>query len=212
MTTTSATSLHVEPGELANRLAAATPRELHIDGFRRASVLVPLLYGPNGVELLFTVRAAKLKSHAGEIAFPGGRLDPGETHVQAALRETEEEVGLHVAPEQVLGRLSDHPSPAGYVATPFVAQVPWPQQLTLNPAEVDAVFTVPLAELAATEPQTRVAELHRYRRLLYAYPWGKYLIWGFTGNVVRDFLEVLTGDQQLAIDPFDPEQGHGVER
>ncbi|MFA5593650.1 MAG: CoA pyrophosphatase [Trueperaceae bacterium] len=193
-----------DPRLLAERLAAATPRKLQIDGFRRASVLVPLLYGPDGVEVLFTVRAARLKSHAGEIAFPGGRLDPGETHVEAALRETEEEVGLSVTPDQVLGRLSDHPSPAGYVATPYVAQVPWPQELTLNPGEVDAVFTVPLAELLAIEPQTRVAELARYRRLLYSYPWGEYLIWGFTGNVVRDLLEVIAGDPTGPNDPFDP--------
>ena len=193
-----------DPQRLAERLAAAAPRNLQIDGFRRASVLVPLLYGPDGVEVLFTVRAARLKSHAGEIAFPGGRLDPGETHMEAALRETEEEVGLSVTPEQVLGRLSDHPSPAGYVATPYVAQVPWPQELTLNPAEVDAAFTVPLAELAAIEPQTRVAELARYRRLLYSYRWGEYLIWGCTGNVVRDLLEVIAGDPSGATDPFDP--------
>src|SRR5690554_124198 len=193
-----------DPQELRRRLAAAEPRALEIAGFRRASVLVPLLYGPGGVELLFTVRAARLKSHAGEIAFPGGRVDPGETHLEAALRETEEEVGLSVSEEQVLGRLSDHPSPAGYVATPIVAQLPWPQEMTLNPAEVDAVFTVPLAELAAIEPQTRVAELDRYRRLLYSYPWGEYLIWGFTGNVVRDLLEVLTEDDARGTDPFDP--------
>jgi len=194
-----------DPQELRRRLAAARPRGLEIDGFRRASVLVPLLYGPDGVEVLFTVRAAKLSSHAGEIAFPGGRLDPGETHVEAALRETEEEVGLVVSEDQVLGRLSDHPSPAGYVATPYVAQVPWPQELTLSPAEVDAVFTVPLDELAAIEPRTRVAELQKYRRLLYSYPWGEYLIWGFTGNVVRDLLEAITNGQAQGHDPFDPE-------
>ena len=62
-----------------------------------------------------------------------------------------------------------------------------------------------LAELAAVEPQTRVAELAKYRRLLYAYPWGEYLIWGFTGNVVRDLLEVLAGEPGTAYDPFDPE-------
>ncbi len=212
MTTTSPTGLHTEPLDLSQRLAAAAPRELQIEGFRRASVLVPLLYGPGGVELLFTVRAARLKSHAGEIAFPGGRLDPGETHVEAALRETAEEVGLSVARDQVLGRLSDHPSPAGYVATPFVARVPWPQALTLNPTEVEAVFTVPVAELAATEPQTRVAELGRYRRLLYAYPWGEHLIWGFTGNVVRELLEVMAGDAAAGVDPFDPGEGGERER
>ncbi len=191
--------------ELERRLKAGEPRRLEIEGFRPAAVLVPLLDGPEGVELLLTVRAADLKSHAGEIAFPGGRLDAGESHLEAALRETAEEVGLEVSEEQVLGRLSDHPSPAGYVATPFVARVPWPQQLTLNPGEVDAYFTVPLRELAEVEPETRVAELKRYRRLLYSYPWGEYLIWGFTGNVVRDLLEVAYGPEGAgATDPFEP--------
>jgi len=196
--------------ELARRLAAHAPRRMEIEGFRRAAVLVPLLDAPGGVEVLFTVRAAALKSHAGEIAFPGGRLDPGESHLEAALRETQEEVGLVVTPEQVLGRLSDHPSPAGYVATPFVARVPWPQPLELNTAEVDTVFSVPLAELAAIEPDTRVAELKRYRRLLYSYPWGEYLIWGFTGNVVRDLLEAASAPgadeagEAGASDPFEP--------
>ena len=196
--------------ELARRLAAHAPRRMEIEGFRRAAVLVPLLDAAGGVEERFTVRAAALKSHAGEIAFPGGRLDPGESHLEAALRETQEEVGLVVTPEQVLGRLSDHPSPAGYVATPFVARVPWPQPLELNTAEVDTVFSVPLAELAAIEPDTRVAELKRYRRLLYSYPWGEYLIWGFTGNVVRDLLEAASAPgaaeagEAGASDPFEP--------
>lgn len=194
---------HIE--SLAKRLAQSEPRTLHIEGFRRAGVLVPLLDGPDGTELLFTVRAAHLKSHAGDVAFPGGRLEDGESSIDAALRETEEEVGLTVTRDQVLGRLSDHPSPAGYVATPIVARVPWPQELKLNSAEVDAVFTVPLAYLAAAEPQTRVAELDRYRRLLYSYPWGEYIIWGFTGNVVRDLLEVLSGEASAADDPFEPE-------
>lgn len=190
--------------ELAVRLAATEPRRLQIEGFRRAGVLVPLLEAPTGPELLFTVRAAKLSSHAGEVAFPGGRLEPGESHEQAALRETEEEVGLKVHPRQVIGRLSDHPSPAGYVATPVVARVPWPQELVINHGEVASVFTVPLAALAAMEPRTRVSQLPQYRRLLYSYPWGQYDIWGFTGNVVRDLLEVAFGHARQADDPFDP--------
>lgn len=191
--------------ELEARLAAGRPRRMEIDGFRRAAVLVPMLDGPAGVELLFTVRAAKLRRHAGEIAFPGGRLEPGEDDVQAALRETMEEVGLDVHPRQVLGTLSDHPSPAGYVATPLVARVPWPQELTLDPGEVASVFTVPLERLRTITPQTRVAELASYRRLLYSYPWGEHLIWGFTGNVVRDLLEALYGDAgEPDFDPFEP--------
>lgn len=188
---------------LASRLAAFRPHQLVIPGFRPASVLVPLLDGPDGLELLFTVRASRLRSHGGEVSFPGGRVEPGESHVEAALRETQEEVGLAVAPEQVIGRLSDHPSPARYVAVPVVAVVPWPQELDLNPGEVAEAFTVPVAELAATEPGTREASLLQYRRLLYSYPWGDHVIWGFTGNVVRELLEVANGHPGDP-DPFDP--------
>lgn len=201
---TSPTPPALQLDQLAALLAATSPRRLQIEGFRRAGVLVPVLDAPGGLALLFTVRAARLNSHAGEVAFPGGRLEPGESHQQAALRETEEEVGLKVAPQQVLGTLSDHPSPAGYVATPVVARVPWPQELTINPGEVASVFTVPLAALAAIEPDTRVATLPHYRRLLYSYPWQGHSIWGFTGNVVRELLEVAYGQGRPDTDPFQP--------
>lgn len=185
---------------IEGRLAATQPRSLEIPGFRRAAVLVPLLDGEEGLELLLTVRAAHLHKHAGEIAFPGGRLEPGETDLEAALRETHEEVGLVVSPDQVLGRLSDHPSPAGYVATPLVARLPWPQRVTPDPAEVAKIFTVPLATLLATTPTTRPARLASYQRLLYTYQCGDYKIWGFTGNVIHELLTVLAGQ----IDKSDP--------
>lgn len=197
--------LLANPDLVAQRLAEHQPRSLTIEGFRRAGVLVPLLDTPGGLEVLFTVRAANLKSHAGDVAFPGGRLEAGESSLQAALRETMEEIGLVVTPDQVLARLSDHPSPAGYVATPFVARVAWPQPLTLNAGEVHTVFTVPLTHLATVEPQTHIAQLNQYRRLLYAYPWQDYSIWGFTGNVVRELLQALAGTAATDLDPFNPD-------
>lgn len=178
---------------MARRLARSGARQLSIAGFRRAAVLVPVLEASDGLALLFTVRAAGLRRHANEIAFPGGRLEAGETVLDAALRETFEEVGLTVAPEDVLGTLSDHPSPAGYVATPVVARVPWPQPVTLDPGEVAEVFTVPLAELVATEPESEVRTMQHYRRRIFAYTCRGRRIWGFTGNVVHDLLEVVHG-------------------
>jgi len=186
--------------EISSKLAASTPRRLSIAGFRRAAVLVPVLQTATGPELLFTVRAAGMRSHAGQIAFPGGRLEPGEDSVDAAVREAAEEVGLEVSRGDILGALSDHPSPAGYVATPVVACVRWPQQLSLDTNEVDEVFLVPLADLMAIEPGSEFRELESYRRRLYSYPWNGRNIWGFTGNVVRNLLDVLAGS---AGDDFD---------
>lgn len=188
------------------RLAGLTPRRFSIEGFRRAAVLVPLLEGPDGLELLLTVRAGHLRSHAGQIAFPGGRLEPGEDDLAAALRETREEVGLAVRPEEVLGRLSDHPSPAGYVATPLVAVVPWPRRLTPDPSEVAEAFTVPIADLRAITPTHRIGQLEAYRRKIYSYSWHGRDIWGFTGNVIRELLMALYGDGEggQGQDPFEP--------
>ncbi len=174
---------------------------MDIPGFRRAAVLVPLLEAPEGPAVLFTVRADTLANHAGQIAFPGGAADAGESLEAAARRETEEEVGLRVPEDAVLGELSDHPSPAGYVATPVVALLPWPQRLALNPSEVAETFIVPLAELAAITPQSEVRRLHQYRRRIFTYQWRERRIWGFTGNVVKNLLDVLHGRQG---DPFDP--------
>jgi 8-oxo-dGTP pyrophosphatase MutT (NUDIX family) len=172
-------------------LAHHAPTTLAIDGFRNAAVLVPLLEAPAGLELLLTVRASTLRSHAGQIALPGGRLEHGESFVQAAIRETHEEVGLVVEPAAVLGELSDHPSPAGYVARPVVALLPWPQPLSIDPGEVAEVFTVPLAELRTVAPRSELRELKDFRRRIYFYQWRDRDIWGFTGNVIKDLFDVL---------------------
>ncbi len=184
-------AVDLSASEVRERLAAHAPRRMQIEGFRRAAVLVPLLQGPAGFGMLLTVRAQSLRSHAGQIAFPGGRLEVGEDDVEAALRETFEEVGIVVRPDQVVGRLSDHPSPAGYIATPVVAVLPWVTDITPDPDEVAEAFTVPLADLAAIRPTSRVGQLQQYRRRIYSYQWQDRDIWGFTGNVVRDLLVAL---------------------
>lgn len=178
---------------LLERLPSLRRETLDIPGFRRAAVLVPILDAPSGPQVLFTIRAAELRSHAGQIAFPGGRLEPGEDSVAAALRETFEEVGLVLGPANVLGELGDHPSPFGFVATPVVARVPWPQDLAPDPGEVAATFEVPLADLLAIEPTSEERQLLHYRRNLYSYRWHDHDIWGFTGNVVKELLDVLRG-------------------
>jgi 8-oxo-dGTP pyrophosphatase MutT (NUDIX family) len=178
---------------LRERLRTRERERLEIPGFRQAAVLVPLLRGEEGLELLFTVRAEMLTHHAGQIAFPGGGLDPGESIEEAALRETREEIGLEVPRRAILGRLGDHPSPARFIATPVVAELPWPQPVRPNPAEVAEVFSVPLEELRGIVPRWEERVLQDFRRRIHFYAWGERLIWGFTGNVVKELLDLLPG-------------------
>jgi len=100
---------------------------------------------------IITRRAARMKDHAGQWALPGGRLEPGESPTEAALRETDEEVGLRVAPGEVLGLLDDYPTRSGFVITPVVVWGGRNATLDPDPGEVAAVYRVPLMDLE--EPQ-----------------------------------------------------------
>lgn len=173
-------------------LAAPIARGLDLPGHARAAVLVPVLDAPEGPLLLFTVRAAGLSRHAGQVSFPGGRVEPGEDAVAAALREAHEEVGLEVDRADVFGLLDDRASPFGLVATPVVARVSWPVDLRLDPGEVAEVFTVPLVLLAATPVQCETRTHEGGTRLLHRYLVVGRDVWGLTGNIVKDLLDRLT--------------------
>lgn len=171
------------------------------DGFRRAGVLVPILWGADGPRLLFTVRSRTLSHHAGQIAFPGGAVEAGETPEEAARREAWEEVGLDVPPSALLGRLRALPSPAGYLATPVVAVLPVPSRLRLQPSEVEEAFTAPLDELIAIRPTTLHRTLRGEAQTLHRYHWRARDIWGFTGNVVHDLIARLRPDVEAGVRP-----------
>jgi len=135
------------------------------EGLRQAAVALALLPGdaPDGSpegggapSFVLTRRAPKLKAHRGQWALPGGRLDPGETPAQAALRELHEEVGLDLGPERVLGLLDDYPTRSGYNITPVVVWAGRRARLVPNPDEVASVYRVPLLELERPDvPQLR---------------------------------------------------------
>ena len=133
---------------LRSALAARPPRTLRIDGFRPASVLVPLLQRPGGPTLLFTRRTTRVPQHKGEISFPGGGAENGEDAVAAALREAHEEVGLEPGSVEVVGIMDDLPSVSYYVVTPVVASVADPPaSFHAEEFEVHEPFEVPLALL-----------------------------------------------------------------
>ena len=190
------TAVAVKPNAAADAaairatLAAYRRERLHIDGFRAAAVLVPLLPTPDGFDLVFTVRSAQLANHAGQIAFPGGAVEPGEDVVEAALRETWEEIGVRIDRDDVLGLLDEHPSPAGFVATPVVAVLDPAARFRAEPREVADIFSAPARELLEIAPSWEERRLEKFRRRIHYYPWRGRLIWGFTGNVLKNFLEV----------------------
>jgi mutator protein MutT len=133
---------------LADNLASFARRPHAEGGLRPAAVAVTLLSDAEGRPcFVLTRRAEGLRNHGGQWALPGGRLDPGETPLQAALRELQEEVGLELAEDALLGALDDYPTRSGFVITPVVLWAGADARMRPDPGEVAAVYRVPLAEL-----------------------------------------------------------------
>lgn len=135
---------------LAANLARHARRVLAPGGRRPAAVAIVLVPDEaGGLALLLTRRRSRLRRHAGQYALPGGRLDPGETPLAAALRELHEELGVTLAPEAALGVLDDLPTRSGYLVTPFVLWAGARPRLRPSPDEIAAVHEIPLADLFA---------------------------------------------------------------
>jgi 8-oxo-dGTP pyrophosphatase MutT (NUDIX family) len=156
-----------------------------------AAVLIPIICRAEPMVML-TQRHADLSKHAGQIAFPGGRLDAGETALQAALRETQEETGL--APEFVspLGYLDGYLTITQYIVTPVVALVREGFSLQAAPDEVDDIFEVPLSFLMdSANRQTQSREWRGMTRHFYVYPHGARYIWGATAGMIKNLHDRL---------------------
>ncbi len=161
-------------------------RRLRIRRLVPAAVLVPIVDRPGGLSLLLTRRADDLKHHPGQISFPGGRLeDRDEGPTGAALRETQEEVGLHQDHVEVVGYLDNYLTITGYAVTPVVGFVRPGFELTLDTTEVAEAFEVPLSYVLDRERVFR-----RQRRFLgirlpyFEIPYGEYNIWGATAGML----------------------------
>ena len=158
-----------------------------------AAVLFPIVLHEGGHTVLLTQRTAHLKDHAGQIAFPGGRVEDDDlTAVHTALRETEEEIGLARERVEVLGFLPEYRTGTGFRVTPVVATVQPPFDLLPDPFEVAEVFEVPLAFLL--DPLNHQRHSLQYRGALrhyFAMPYGDYFIWGATAGMIRSLSERL---------------------
>ena len=150
-----------------------------------AAVLVGLQHGADP-GILLTKRASHLSHHPGQVAFPGGRIDPGDASAEAAaLREAEEEIGLDAAQVELIGRLPDYATGTGFRISPILALLP--SGLTLRPqeAEVEEIFTLKLATLLdPTAPQRQRAEFRGRMREFWVWPHPTHYIWGATAAIL----------------------------
>ena len=160
---------------------------------RPAGVLIAVRTGPSGAELILTKRSSRLKHHPGQIAFPGGKVDPcDDGPIGAALRESWEEVGLPQDRVTVLGTLPQHETVTGFLVTPVLGVVSGDFTPVPEAGEVEEVFTVPLAYVTA--PANFFIERRRWRgewRRYYAVPYGPYYIWGATARILRGLADRL---------------------
>jgi 8-oxo-dGTP pyrophosphatase MutT (NUDIX family) len=163
---------------------------------RPAAVLVPIVARDNSATVLLTRRAAHLRQHSGQIAFPGGKIDETDgSPVHAALREAREEIGLDARHVEPVGYLDDYVTGTGFRIFPVVAIVRPPFDLTINPSEVDDVFEVPVEFLM--EPANHLLHEREHggvARRFYAMPYGERYIWGATAGMLRNLYVRLYGE------------------
>lgn len=159
-----------------------------------AAVLIALVERPDGLSVLLTRRTRHLAHHAGQISFPGGHQEPGdETPEEAAMRETEEEIGLDRRHLEIVGRLDTYITRTGFSVTPVVAVVEPPFELEPDAYEVDEVFEVPLGFLLDPANHQRHSRPYKGReRQYWAMPYGDYYIWGATAAMLVNLYEFLS--------------------
>jgi 8-oxo-dGTP pyrophosphatase MutT (NUDIX family) len=182
---------------IAERCAAFTrlAASEQATALKRAAVAVALTEASNGADgtaLLLTLRAAGLRAHSSQWALPGGRCDPGETQVQAALRELHEELGVAVGEGDVLGLLDDYPTRSGYLITPVVVWVAANTAIAANPAEVASVHRIALDAIEQEDAFSFTTIPESPRRVIRFHHAGEF-IHAPTAALIYQFREMLAG-------------------
>ncbi len=178
-------------------LQARIPQALETPDFKPAAVLVPIQEREDGDYLVLTKRADLLSSHKGHVAFPGGRIDPQDSGpLAAALRESHEEIGIDPSHVRVLGQLDQVTAGSNYLVSAFVGQIPFPYDFRLNPAETEAVFSVPITALLnprCLRVEPRLDPARRRGEPIYHFYYNGWDIWGATARIVKQLLELAYG-------------------
>jgi 8-oxo-dGTP pyrophosphatase MutT (NUDIX family) len=181
---------------LRRLLAGRAPEARPYPGRRQAAVLIPLFVKDGEVHVVLTKKSGRLRSHGGQVSFPGGGRDPADACLQAtALRESAEEVGIRPEDVEVLGRLEDLPTATtGYVVRPFVGVIPHPYRLVPDGFEVERVLTPPLHWFG--DPARRREEVWERggrRVVVVVYEVDGAVVWGLTARLLASLVELLRG-------------------
>jgi 8-oxo-dGTP pyrophosphatase MutT (NUDIX family) len=176
---------------IRSKLDGYTPETIKLGGLTPAAVAIIVMENQGGASILLTVRTDEVEHHKGEISFPGGRVDEGDkSPLAAALRETHEEIGLDPERLELLGRLDDVISISSYLVTPYVFHLEGkPPALTPQPTEVSEIITVPLTHLLQPTNH-RLDYSYGPGRPLHFFQWEGKDIWGLTGGVLYQLLQV----------------------
>jgi 8-oxo-dGTP pyrophosphatase MutT (NUDIX family) len=194
---------------LTAALASLEPHRATVEGAREAAVLIPIVAEP-APTLILTQRTDTVGSHKGQISFPGGAVDPNDAStLEAALRETQEEIGLDPERVRVIGELDTFPTfVSGFVVTPYIGWLDATPRLQPNPGEVAALLHVPIAEL---NEGIRFDPGFSHRDRTYpteAWVWNDRVIWGVTARILRQFLTVVGSTGLIEAPGGDPSFWH----
>lgn len=176
-------------------LAAYQPEYIDEPSLPKAAVLLPLYDTGNEPHVLFTRRSELVEHHKGQISFPGGAFDDADPDLRhTALRETWEEIGVAMDHVEVIGQLDEMITVSNFLVRPFVGRItePGPYPFVHSEVEVAEILEVPLAHLRdETNLFVEVRDYQGRRVPVYSYRWGRHLIWGATGRILKQFLDLL---------------------
>ncbi|MEZ0366053.1 CoA pyrophosphatase [Mycobacterium sp. pUA109] len=186
--------------EIAARLDRFAYTTAQVHGARAAAVSIVVVYQCGEYGVWLTKRSPHMREHPGQYVLPGGRLELGESHDEAALRELSEELGVNLSRDHVLGRLDDYRTRSGYVITPIVCWAGREHVIRPNPDEVSSVHFVPFTDLLTTP---RFVSISQSERPVIQLPLLGVLIHAPTGAVLYQFAEVVLRDRHTRVDGFE---------